>query len=127
MNDQPTFTEETGDSVLLGTAEYAEGKRIQALLDERGIQVTLASNPESCKKGCKITVEVFAREKDLPAIREVLEAEKSRVFDGLEFDPELANEVYDPERGTARCPACGTQFSTVSKECPDCGLVFGID
>jgi uncharacterized OB-fold protein len=38
----------------------------------------------------------------------------------------MADEGFDPEKATAKCPACGTEFSTTSAECPDCGLVFAV-
>lgn len=114
--------------VHLGSSEFNEAKRLQALLEERGVEISLISEPHSCgpksKGGCKITVEVYAHEIDVPKIREFLQEQKAKALDGLDVDASLLEEVYDPEQATARCPACGTQFSTTSAECPDCGLVF---
>lgn len=112
--------------MLLGTAELNEAKRIRALLEERGIRLELVSHPDSCgSKSCKPTVEVFVNESDLPAVQEFFREEKQREMAGLDFDPALLGEVFDPEKETARCPACGTTFSTKLSECPDCGLGFG--
>ena len=110
--------------VLLGVVEYAEGKRLKSALADRGVQLELKSNPETCTTGCKPTVEIHIREEDVAVVRAFMEQEKARSLDGLEFDASLANEVFDPEKETARCPACGTEFSTKLTECPDCGLGF---
>lgn len=110
--------------IHLGSSEFNEAKRLQSLLLERGIKLSLLSDAENCGKGCKVTVEVYASEGDVPAIRDFFSEQKNRAFDGLNVNEALLEEVYDPEKGTARCPACGTEFPTTLKECPDCGLVF---
>lgn len=111
--------------ILLGSIEYNEAKRIRALLQERGVTLEMAAQPQQCTtRGCAVKVEVFAREEDLPKIGEFFQQERIRAFDGLEVDHSLLEEVFDPEKGVARCPACGTQFSTSATECPDCGLGF---
>ena len=113
------------DLIHLGTSEYNEAKRLQALLAERWVALSLLRNPENCAKGsCKITVEVYTSQGDLEKVREFFHEQKNRAFEGLAVDEKLLEEVYDPEKGTARCPACGTEFSTQLQECPDCGLVF---
>lgn len=117
-------SEETG-KVLLGIIELAEAKRVRSVLVERGVNLELVSNPETCSSGnCAKTVEVFVSREQLPIVTEFYQAEKERYAAGLDFDAALFNEVYDPEKESARCPACGTEFSTRHKECPDCGLVF---
>lgn len=115
----------TSDLVLIGTVEYQEAKRLRSLLEELKVHLELVSNPETCSTGsCKVTVEIYAARADLPIIAQVFESEHARLFDGLEQDNALIDEIYDPEKPTARCPACGTEFSTEAKACPDCGLVF---
>lgn len=110
---------------LLGIIEFNEAKRLQAALAERGIEIRLFNNPQTCSTGgCAPSVEVHANETDLPVISEWLGAERTRLFEGLEYDPALSDEVFDPEKESARCPACGTQFAMTSPECPDCGLVL---
>jgi hypothetical protein len=113
------------NQVLLGVIEYTEAKRIRGLLEDQGIELKFVNNPETCGTGdCKPSVEVYAAEIDMPRVREFLTHERERAFEGLDVDPALANEIYDPEKESARCPACGTEFSTKLTECPDCGLVF---
>lgn len=114
-----------GEWVLLGMSDYAEAKRIQAKLELRRVELRFKADPETCgSKTCKPRVEVWVKQTDIPVFKEFMMLEQSRDFGGLEVDHSLLGEVYDPERGQARCPACGTQFSTEKTECPDCGLMF---
>lgn len=114
--------------MLLGTSDYQEAKRVQSLLLEMGVEIQLIRKPEDCSKGgCKVTVDVMAHSQDLDKIRTFFEDERNKAFEGLVVDGGLLSEVFDPEKSEARCPACGTQFSTESKECPDCGLVFIVE
>ncbi len=116
------------EEVLIGVVEFNEGKRIKAALSERKVDVRLITNPQTCStKGCKITVEVHARQADVPVIAEFMKEERQRLFDGLDINPELHESVFDTEKDSAKCPACGTEFSTTLKECPDCGLVFAVE
>jgi rubrerythrin len=113
---------------LLGIVELNEAKRLQAALAETGVAIRLQGNPQTCStRGCRITVEVYADPQDLPRISEYLEQEKQKTYEGLDVDFEMHNEVFDTDKDQARCPACGTRFSTQSTECPDCGLVFVTD
>jgi len=113
--------------VLLGKADYAEAKRILAQLAERGIELKLSAQSEDCQATgrCKVTVEVFARFGDMERVQEFFQHERIRDLGGLPVDPSLLGEVFDTEKPTAKCPACGTEFPTTSGECPECGLCFG--
>ena len=111
---------------FLGIAEFSEAKRLHAALKERGIPITLMSNPDHCStKTCRPGLEMFVAEEHLPSVVEFLKQEKARDIGDLEINPELLNEVFDTEKETARCPACGETFSTKLFECPGCGLGFG--
>ena len=111
---------------FLGIADYSEANRIQAALKERGITLHLTTNPENCStKNCKPGLEMFVSEEHIPAVVEFLQKDKTRDLGDLEINPELLNEVFDPEKDSARCPACGETFSTKLFECPGCGLSFG--
>lgn len=119
------MTTEAADEILIGVSDLIEAKRIKSILEDKGVLLRLYNNPQTCTTGsCKPTVEVYALKKDLEVISEFFQKQKDRSFEGLSFDPSLANEVFDPSLEKARCPACGTEFSTQCKECPDCGLVF---
>jgi len=113
------------EQVLLGQLEYNEAKRFRAALLERGVELHLASTSENCNsKRCRISLEVYAHQKDLPTVAEFLKEEHARDYGGLDINPELHNQVFDSEKENATCPACGTSFVTNLKACPDCGLVF---
>ncbi len=121
-----TGESETSSGVLLGVCPLREAKRIQSRLELLGVPTRLGSNPDTCTTGgCSPTVELWAlHQADLPAIQAFFVAEKDRNHQGLDFDPAVTEAVFDPTQSSALCPACGTQFSTTLKECPDCGLVF---
>jgi hypothetical protein len=116
---------------LLGIIDLAEAKRIRSHLEELGVRLELVSNPSTCSDGgggkCKPTVEVYAPEADLLKVAEFFKREKERDLGGLEVDASLVGQVFDTANEDAVCPACGTQFKTTAKECPDCGLVFVSD
>ena len=113
------------DKVMLGTMPASEADRIKALLSSRGVQVMTLVNPQhNCSSGCSITVEMWASPQDLPIIGQVLNIMRQQDMAGLEFDETQINSVYDTEKETAICPACGTSFPTCLTECPECGLNF---
>lgn len=114
--------------VLLGTVEMSEAKRLKDELLEKNIKIELKFNESTCRKGkgCTTTVELWGNETDIQEIRQFFQSERMKLYDGLEFNPEIANQAFDTAKDTAVCPACGTAFPTTSKECPDCGLVFAI-
>ena len=116
--------------VLLGIIDLTEAKRIRSSLAEQGVALEMVSNPDTCSAGgggCKPSVELYAMEPDLPKVAEFFRLEKERDAGGLEVNPELLGQVFDSEKESAVCPACGTEFKTTAKECPDCGLVFVTD
>lgn len=114
------------ESVVLGVMSISEAKRIQSAMEDRGVRLRLVSNPHTCTTGgCTPTVELHALSADLEAVKAFFLAERERNHGGLEFNPELLDEVFDPEKESARCPACGDVFSTSLAECPGCGLGFG--
>ena len=112
------------EKVMMGIMELVDAKRLKEKLAETGVEIELGHNKETCTKGCKVTVEVWADPAHLPKIQEVLREERSKLLDDLDVDPDLANQVFDPNEESAVCPACGTKFSTKLKECPECRLVF---
>ena len=115
------------EKILVGIMGLIDAKRLKEKLAEIGIQIELGHNKETCTKGCQVTVEVWADPAHLAKIQEVVKEERSKLLDDLDFDPDQSNQVFDPTKETAICPACGTEFSTKLKECPECGLVFEVD
>ena len=115
---------QSAEKILLGTKELKEAERLRSELAMRGVDIKLMHNSQTCSKGCSINVEVWADPNDLSVIDEVLAAQRERLLAGLTFDAKLLEEVFDPEKEQAICPACGTSFATALHACPDCGLVF---
>lgn len=113
--------------IQIASARIQEAERIKGALAGLGIAVELAVSPEACASGgCGTTVEIWGRAQDLPAIQQFFEREKQRDLAGLDFDPALQGQVFDPSAESATCPACGHVFKTSSSECPDCGLSFAV-
>jgi len=110
--------------IFVGIANLNEAKRMKELLLERGVEIKLRHNKDTCRRGCYATVEIWTERENLPKIARFIDEEKAKLLEGLEYNPELANKVFDPESTEAICPACSTTFSTEEKSCPECGLVF---
>lgn len=110
--------------VLLGKAEIKSAELMRAKLQKQGIAVALVHNEVSCGKGCAVQVEVWAHPDDLPAISQIMQAERNQTFAEMGYDASLAEHVFDREAASAVCPACGTNFATTHSECPECGLCF---
>lgn len=102
-----------------------EAKDFQTMLKDKGIEVVLNHDDQTCTRGCAVTVELHGRDADLEKIQEAYTESYQKLLDGLEYDPEVVNSVFDTSQGEATCPACGHQFATTNAECPDCGLVLG--
>lgn len=113
------------EKVKIGVLALQEAKNLVNQMAKQAVEVFLDHNEATCTRGCAVTVEVLAWEKDLPAIKAVLDRNFSQLAQGHEFDPEVAGSVYDTSKENAICPACGFEFATSNTECPDCGLVLG--
>lgn len=114
------------DGILLGTLDLQEAKRIKSALSEKHVQLKIVAADEDCSSSkCSPKVQVYVRESDIETVKLFFEKERNRNFSGLDVKPELVNQVFDSEKESAVCPACGTSFSTKLSECPDCGLGFG--
>ena len=101
-----------------------EAKSFQGTLKKSGIETELNHNDRTCTRGCSVTVELMARESDVSRIQAIYQQSFNKLVEGLEFDPNVVNSVFDNSKEEAICPACGFQFSTAKSECPDCGLVL---
>src|SRR3712207_4994441 len=98
--------------VLLGESSFSEAKRLRSQLLDRGIDLRLASNPDACtSRSCSPKLLMYVHRRDVPGVQEFLASEHTRAHDGLEFDPSLIESaVFDPDKESATCPACGFQF-----------------
>jgi hypothetical protein len=109
----------------IGVLSIIEAKKLEADMKEKNIEIMLKFDEETCTRGCSKTLEVWAKEKDFPVLGEHFQKDHQKMMEGLDFNPELMDATFDPNKEEATCPACGTVFSTKSTECPDCGLMFG--
>ena len=109
----------------IGVIGLNEGKIFQKELAVKGVELVLNHNEQTCTRGCSITVEMLALEKDMPIIQELYQSKYKQLLEGYDVDFEAMNSVFDPNQEMAQCPACSTQFSTKASECPECGLFFG--
>ena len=113
------------ENVLLGVLDLLEAKRLSSALESRGIKLLLVNNPETCSKPKQgPVVEVYAPEGDIETVKQFLAEERAKLLEGHDLDGVSHDHVFDTEKPTATCPACGTEFPTSSAECPECGLGF---
>lgn len=114
------------DYLKIAIMSLNEAKNLQDGLKLKGVDIQLNHNEATCSRGCTVTVEVHALERDLPVIKKHLDENFAKSIEGHEVDMEVLNSTYDPSKASAVCPACGFEFSTKSAACPDCGLNLGI-
>jgi molecular chaperone GrpE (heat shock protein) len=112
------------NKIILGTMPINEAKSLQDQLVEQKIDLFLDHNEKTCNRGCSVTVELSCFEKDIQNVMEVISKNYQQTLEGHDIDINLINQVFDPNKEQATCPACGTEFSTSSSECPECGLCF---
>jgi rubrerythrin len=110
--------------VRVGIIGIEEAKRLQDKMHESGVELKLQFDEQTCQRGCAKTVEILAQEKDLAQLGEHMGKEYQKSLEGMDVNWDLMNEVFDPNKEQATCPACGFVFSTSESACPDCGLVF---
>lgn len=103
-----------------------EAKDLEKKLKERGIELRLDHNEATCRRGCTVTVEVWAKEGDLAQVKQAFDENFANMLEGHEVDWDRLNQVFDPTKESAMCPACGHEFPTTEGACPDCGLHLGM-
>ncbi|MFZ4713202.1 MAG: hypothetical protein ACOYL6_05810 [Bacteriovoracaceae bacterium] len=110
---------------LLGHFELSEAKLIQIRLKDLGIDCEIRANDQTCNtKNCKVTVELWGEESDLPKVTEFFRQQFFKNLGTTELNYEALNAVFDPSAELVLCQACGTKFAPTLSECPDCGLCY---
>lgn len=112
------------EQIFLGVMELQEAKNHQLQLKSSGVELELKTNCETCTTGCKVTVEVWAYEKDSEILKSHFQQDYLKHVKGHEPNFEHLSQVYDPGMVEVICQACGFKFSPEKNECPDCGLVY---
>lgn len=112
------------EEVFLGVMDLQEAKNHQHKLKASGIEINFKTNGETCKTGCKVTVEVWGKEVDLGKLQEYFRSDYLKHVQGHEPNFEQLQGVFDPSAQEVICQACGMKFKPIASECPDCGLVY---
>jgi len=114
------------DLVPIHRADLREVKNLQELLADALIPSRIAADDSSCGKGCcASSFFLLVRQEHGREAAQLLKQEFARLTALDQHDLSLADAVFDPDAGTATCPACGCRFATTTTTCPDCGLCFG--
>lgn len=108
----------------LGTMKLEDAKSLQRAMSQEGAELVLDHNDHTCTRGCAVTVELLVGPEHLAILQRVMKSQFEGLAQGLDVRWELLQEVFDPSKREATCPACGAKFSTQSRSCPDCGLCF---
>ena len=100
-------------------------KTLQSLLAAEGFGTILATDENSCGKGCcGNDVYLSVRTAEVRDVMAVLERDHVHSTGLEEHDTNHASAVFNTSAEEAVCPACGNNFSTANAACPDCGLCF---
>jgi len=110
--------------LFLGVMDLNEAKYHQIKLKNLGVDIEFKTNGETCTSGCRVTVEMWAKENDQESITSYFKSEQGKHTQGLNLDLNALNSVFDTSMSAVTCQACGMEFSPTEKECPDCGLVY---
>ncbi|HLT23171.1 MAG TPA: hypothetical protein VKZ84_07000 [Bacteriovoracaceae bacterium] len=114
------------DEFLITVMGLQEAHNHEIKLKERGIKLILKTNPQTCTRGCKVTVEVWGEGKDKEFLGQYFTDDLLRSLDAEKINFEALNSVFDPTAGEVICQACGFKFSSAASECPDCGLCYSL-
>jgi hypothetical protein len=103
------------ERVKIGVLVLHEAKRLCEKAAKEGLEIVLEYNDHSCQRGCAVTVEMWADEKNVGLIQNFFKEDfKTHAYDGVDW---TILEIVT-------CPACGKKFKPEKPECPDCGLCF---
>lgn len=110
--------------LFLGVMDFQEAKNHQYKLKVQGVTLELKTNKQTCTTGCKITVEVWADERDEKTLRAYFQKDYMKHVSGHNINLDHLSAVFDTSAPEVICQACGAKFAPDINECPDCGLVY---
>ena len=109
---------------LLGIVPASDADILASQLSKSGVMITTIFNHSSCKGGCAPSKEIWAHPDDVGFIQKFMVERHQQSLKDMGVDLDQINQVFDPSKPTAVCPACGTTFSTSLTQCPECELAF---
>lgn len=112
------------EELFLGVMDLQEAKNHQLSLKSKNVELTLKVNEKTCTTGCKVTVEVWAKEVDRDVVVNHFQSDYLKHVKGHEPNLEHLSAIFDPNASEVICQACGAKFTPTLQECPDCGLVY---
>jgi hypothetical protein len=110
--------------LFFGVMELQEAKNHQYRLKALGVTLELKTNDQTCRTGCKVTVEVWGKESDKDILMKHFQSDYMKHVQGHLPNLEHLSAVFDPTASEVTCQACGAKFTPSAQECPDCGLVY---
>lgn len=113
------------DLLPIQKGSLGELRRLQSLLDEENIASLIVGDNDSCGKGCCPSLHyLLIRKDDYREASGLMEKDYRETTVWEDYANNCSDEVFDPDKDEAVCPACGHIFPTSSASCPDCGLCF---
>ncbi len=114
---------EEAEVVPVLQATVPQAKEMLSVCLEAGIPAVLGGGPGCSTGGCAPRVLLYAREEDLPRLRDLLEKRWRALLEQEgTWKPPSSEQIDMGPDGEPPCPACGTAAPLVDGACSDCGL-----
>ena len=79
------------EPIKLAVMNLNEAKTFKSQLEKQGIELILGHNESTCTRGCTVTVEILAYEKDVEAVINEYNKNYMKLLDGHKIDFEAIN------------------------------------
>ena len=113
--------------ITIRQGSLMEMKRVQRLLEKKGVASLIAGDGPDCTSGCcaSSSFNLQVKEDERDKVGPIL-AEDFRRLTALDsHQPRVRTDVVIDERVAENsCPACGFSFPAQEQCCPECGLCF---
>ena len=115
------------EMLAMRRGSLAEMRTIQRLLKKEFVGSLLAEDLSGQSGGC-CNSKIFnlsVKKEDAALVQQILaeDFKRTTALDDHDYQPAAA-VVFDQRSAQAHCPACGCQFKTEDRACPECGLCF---
>ncbi len=115
------------EMLAMRRGSLAEMKTTQRLLRKKFVASLLAEDRSGRGGGCGNAkmFELSVKKQEAALVQQILAEDYKRTTALDEHDSlPAAAVVFDQRLAQANCPACGCQFKTDDRACPECGLCF---